>query len=241
MLGRLGFLSKTGFVGIAVMFAAIGAHTLNPRQLFHEMYPLEPVKQDAFHICGQSDPTFVRAVGADREGCYNKMPHVMAVAMGRVKPTGTPTMQAMIDPAREVELLMLLAATPPRQPITVPRSFSNTAWLRALTPPCDDKHSMSPLAAAMPSAAASAGDGSTPALAGVTRHEPLPLASAIPAASDPTRGRMPVIPLSLDNPATAGTAGGDHAAGFNPLPAPDIGDRAAPAIVPLAPMTSCGA
>jgi len=241
MLGRLGFLGKTGFVGVAVIFAAIGAHTLNPRELFHEMYPLEPVKQDAFHICGQSDPTFVRAVGADREGCYNKMPHVMAVAMGRIKPTGTLTMQAMIDPSHEAELLMLLAATPPRQLITVPRSFSNTAWLRALTPPCDDKHPMSPLAAAMPSAAPSAGDGSIPALAGVASDKPLPLLPpAILAASDPARGRMPVIPLMADDPATAGTAGGDHIAGFNPLAAPDIGDHAAPAIAPLAPTTSCG-
>src|SRR5579859_1806888 len=124
MLGRPRFLGRIGFVTVALVSVAIGVHTLNPRRLINEMYPLEPVKRDAFHICDEADPTFVRAVGAEREACYNKMPHVMAVAMGRVKPGGALTLQALIDPSREAELLMTLAAIPPRQPIVEPRSFS---------------------------------------------------------------------------------------------------------------------
>ena len=103
---------------------------------------LEPVKRDAFHICDEADPTFVRAVKVDREACYNSMPHIMAVAMGRVRPGGALTMQALTDPSREAELLMTLAAMPPRQPVTVPRSFSDIGWLRALSPPCDDKRAL---------------------------------------------------------------------------------------------------
>ena len=132
-------------VAVALISAGIGAYTLKPRQLVSEMYPIEPVKRDAFHICDDTDPTFVRAMGAEREACYNKMPHAMAVAMGRIKPGGALSIQAMTDPSREAELLMVLAATPPRQPITAPRSFSNTAWVRTLSPPCEGK--ATPLAA----------------------------------------------------------------------------------------------
>src|SRR5215472_12544585 len=148
MVGRIAFTltrrhRKAGFVVIAMIFAAIGARSFSPRELFHEMYPLEPVRQDAFRICDEADPTFVRAVGSEREACYNKMPHIMAVAMGRIKPGGALSMQALTDPSREAELLMTLAAMPLRQPVTSPRSFSNTAWVRALTSPCDDKRPVS--------------------------------------------------------------------------------------------------
>src|SRR5215472_4862054 len=138
-------LRRIALVAVVLISAGIGAHTLNPRQLYSEMYPIEPVKRDAFHICDDTDPTFVRAVGTEREACYQKMPHAMAVAMGRVKPGGALSLQALTDPSREAELLMMLAATPPRQPITAPRSFSNTAWVRALSPPCEVK--ATPLAA----------------------------------------------------------------------------------------------
>src|ERR1700733_1036845 len=122
------FSRRAWFLTAAVVFALIGAHSLNPRELYREMYPLEPVKRDAFNICDQADPTFVRAVGADREACYGSMPHVMQVAMGRVLPGGVLSIEALTDPSREAELLMTLAAMPPRQPITAPRLFSNTVW-----------------------------------------------------------------------------------------------------------------
>src|SRR3984957_7663768 len=117
------FSRRAWFLTAAVVFAVIGAHSLNPRELSREMYPPEPSKRDAFQICDDADPTFVRAVGADREACYNSMPHIMAVAMGRVRAGGALTMQALTDPSREAELLMTLAAMPPSQPITTRRSF----------------------------------------------------------------------------------------------------------------------
>jgi hypothetical protein len=120
-------LLRIGFVALALLPVAIGARSLDVRELYNEMYPLEPVKREAFKICDEADPTFVRAVKFDREACYNSMPHIMAVAMGRVRPTDALTIQALIDPSREAELLMMLAAMPPRQPITELRSFDNTA------------------------------------------------------------------------------------------------------------------
>jgi hypothetical protein len=239
MLGRI------SFVVIALVSVAIGAHSLNPRELYHEMYPLEPVKRDAFHICDEADPTFVRAVGVDREACYNSMPHVMALAMGRVRPGGALSMQALTDSSREAELLMMLAAMPPRQPNTVPRSFSNTAWVRALSPSCDEKPASPAVAYSESEGLPSPpGTGRAAALDSVIRGNlllPLPRAAEAGIAR---RDSLPVISLTGDDtglasaPAPAADSGA--IAAFNPLPAPDVGDDAPPAIAPLAPASSCG-
>jgi hypothetical protein len=230
-------------VAVALISAGIGAHTFNPRQLYGEMYPIEPVKRDAFHICDEADPTFVRAVGAEREACYSKMPHAMAVAMGRVTPGGALSIQAMTDPSREAELLMMLAATPPRQPITAPRSFSNTAWVRALSPPCEDKHTPAVVYSVPGTLPPAPGVGRAAALDAAIRNNLPPLPR--PAQrSEPQRSQLPVIALAPGRPAAgsaAGQTGGGTAASSAPLPAPDVGDEAAPAIVPLAPAANtCG-
>lgn len=242
MLVRPRSLGRAGFIAVALIFAAIGAHTLNPRQLYSEMYPSEPVKRDAFHICDETDPTFVRAVGSEREACYDKMPHIMAVAMGRIKPGGALSLQAMTDPSREAELLMTLAAIPPRQPITTPRSFANTAWVRALSPSCEEKRPTAPANSyAVPGPLPpQPGTGRAAALDGALRNNLPPLPRAI-QTGEPPRSRLPVIPLVPDKPATPDPGGGKAAlAGADPLPAPDIGDAAVPAIVPLAPENACG-
>ena len=225
-------LRRIALVAVALISAGIGAQTLNPRQLFSEMYPIEPVKRDAFHICDDTDPTFVRAVGAEREACYQKMPHAMAVAMGRIKPGGALSLQALTDPSREAELLMMLAATPPRQPITAPRSFSNTAWVRALSPPCDGKPTPAVAYTAPGTLPPAPGNGRAAALDDAIRNNLPPLPRPAPA-SDPKHSQLPVIALASGRPA-AGSASGDAAASSAPLPAPDVGDDAAPAIVPLA-------
>ena len=239
MLLRPRLFGKTGVAAVALIFAAIGAHTLKPRELFHEMYPLEPVKQDAFRICDDSDPTFVRAVGTEREACYNKMPHVMAVAMGRIKPGGALSTQALIDPSREAELLMTLAVMPPQQPITAPRSFSNTAWVRALSPPCAEKRALP--ANAVPGALPpSPGTGRAVARDNVIGKN-LPLPRGIQPTA-PQHSPLPVITLVPDGAETASAGDiGDHVnPAFGPLPAPDVGDDATPAIMPLAPTNGCG-
>jgi hypothetical protein len=221
-------------VAVALISAGIGAYTLKPRELFSQMYPIEPVKRDAFHICDDTDPTFIRAMGGEREACYNKMPHAMAVAMGRIKPGGALSIQAMTDPSREAELLMMLAATPPRQPITAPRSFSNTAWVRALSPPCEVK-AASPVATAatLPPAP---GAGRAAALDSAIRDNLPPLPRPVPT-SDPQRSQLPLIALAPNHPApgsASGGAGSATVAGAVPLPAPDIDEDAAPVIVPIA-------
>ena len=244
MLGRIDWrrsrrARRLAIVATALVFAAIGAHSISPRELYHQMYPLEPVKQDAFRICDDSDPTFVRAVGKEREACYNKMPHVMAVAMGRVKPGGALSMEALTDPSREAELLLTLASMPPQQPITVPRSFSNTAWVRALTPTCDAKPGAAAIAYAAPGALPPPpGSGRAAALDSAIRGNLPPLPRPVPLGTA-QRAAVPVITLAPAVGPPAATA--DRTAAFTPAPAPDIGDVAPPAIVPLAPANAtCG-
>ncbi len=222
----------------AVVFAAIGAYSIHPRELYHQMYPLEPVKQNAFQICDASDPTFIRAVGADREACYNKMPHVMAVAMGRVKPESALSMNALIDPAREAQLILALASLPPQQPITEPRLFSNTAWVRALTPPCDGQPVAPAIAYSAPMSLPPSPDGGRAVALDSTIRGNLPALPhraepAVAAQSDP----LPIIALKPGQPIASQAV--DKTAAFAPLSAPDIGDKAPPAIVPLAPAASC--
>jgi hypothetical protein len=232
-------LRRIALVAVALISVGIGAHTLNPRQLYSEMYPVEPVKRDAFHICDETDPTFVRAVGGEREACYLKMPHAMAVAMGRVKPGGALSLQALTDPSREAELLMMLAATPPRQPITAPRSFSNTAWVRALSPPCEAKPTPAVAYTVPGTLPPASDDGRAAALDSAIRNNLLPLPRPAPTA-DPKRSQLRVIALAPGRPA-AGSASGDATASSAPLPAPDVGDDAAPAVIPLATAgNSCG-
>src|SRR5579862_4172921 len=198
MLGRIalsrGRARGLSLVATALIFAAIGAHSLNPRALYREMYPLEPVKQNAFQICDASDPTFIRAIGSEREACYEKMPHVMAVAMGRVKPDGALSMEAMIDPSREAKLLLALAAMPPQQPITSPRLFSNTAWVRALIPTCDAKPNLPAIAYTTPNVLPPApGTGRAAALDRVRGNLPLLPQPAQPEST--LRNPLPAIPL----------------------------------------------
>jgi hypothetical protein len=204
---RTGWLAA--LTATALIFAAFGAHSLDPRKLYHEMYPLEPVKQDAFHICDASDPTFVRAIGAEREDCYNKMPHAMAVAMGRAKvqTVSSDALTALFD---KTALLMLLATTPPQQPITVPRSFADTAWVHALTPPCETKPTL-PLPASVTSSGLK------------------------PSSTDGPRSALRLVLLSPGAVVPDGKA-----AKPDPLSAPDIGDKASPAIAPLSSVVTCG-
>jgi hypothetical protein len=129
---------------------------------------------------------------------------------------------------------------PPRQPITTRRSFANTEWARALSPPCDDK-SPTPTVSYTARAVSPPGTrrGAAPRDAVLDNLPPLS-GSAPPGLA--RRESLPVIPLVDDKLMSVPDRGGDKqaATAFAPLPAPDVGDAAQPAIVPLAPASACG-
>jgi len=220
-------IGRAGFVAIAVLSASVGAHSLNPRELYNEMYPVETLKRDAFHICHDADPTFVRAVKVDREACYDSMPNAIEVALGRIKPGGALTMAALLDASHQHELLQILASEP-RQPITAPQTFANTHWVQALTPACGDADSRPPAAlAALGATGLPPPPGS--GRAAVLNTAALPGVPVLPHASPPA-------PLSL----TANEPKSAPAQLFDPISSPDIGDKGPPAIVPVMPGKACG-
>ncbi|HTZ37525.1 MAG TPA: hypothetical protein VMB84_15950 [Stellaceae bacterium] len=240
-------LRKTAVVAIALASAVVGAHSLNPRELYNEMYPVETLKRDAFHICDEADPTFVRAVRADRDACYQSMPHAIAVALGLKRPGGALSMAALLDPSHQAEFLMTLAGIPPRQPVTAPRSFANTAWVRALSPTCEERRPLPAVAYAAPSALPPpAGKGRAAALDSVILGNlpPMPRPAQARIGARQAAAAVPVLPLTAVAPPAVvpPEPAGDRSivASFDPLPAPDIGDLSTPAIVPLAPTSSCG-
>jgi hypothetical protein len=214
-------IGRTGFIAIAVVSAVIGAHSLNPRELYNEMYPVETLKRDTFRICHAADPTFIRAVKVDREACYDSMPNAIEVALGRIRPKGALPIASLLDPSRQAELLIQLAAMPPRQPVTMPRSFDNTA--------------VSPCAPPAPTAAAEPGASGLPPSPGARR--PAPLGTTV-------LGNLPPIPRPAQNalawqalpPGVVGTGAGTA---FDPVSTPDVGDKGPPAIVPLVPSSGC--
>jgi hypothetical protein len=220
-------IGRAGFIAVAVVSVVIGAHSLNPRELYNEMYPVETLKRDTFRICHAADPTFIRAVKVDREACYDSMPNAIEVALGRARAGGAVTVASLLDPSRQAELLIQLAAMPPRQPITMPRSFANAASVNALSP-CAKDGRPAPVAAApgTPGLAPSPGLGRAATL-------DTTVLSNLPPIPHPAQSPVAWQALS---PGIAGTANGTA---FDPVSTPDVGDKGPPAIVPLAPGTAC--
>jgi hypothetical protein len=213
-------IGRKSFVAIALVSGLIGAHSLNPRELYNEMYPVETLKRDAFGICHAANPSFIRAFKDDRETCYDSMPNAIEVALGRVHP-GAQINASLLDPSRQAELLIQLAAMPPRQPVVVPPSLGNGLV------PCA-KNAPAPTAAA-PSLPPPAGHPATTDKTILGNLPPLPQSGQKPAAA---RAQAPQ-PLA---PGVAGTANG---LGFDPVSTSDVGDKGPPAIVPLTPATAC--
>jgi hypothetical protein len=225
MLRGSRIIRRPGFIAIIAVFAVLGAHSLNPRELYNEMYPVETLKRDTFRICHEANPSFIRAVKNDREACFDSMPNAIEVALGRIPPAGEVTVASLLDPAHQAELLIQLAAIPPRQPVTVPRSFSNTALLQPLAP-CAKGNAAAPGVPGLPPAPGSgrAASLNTTVLGNLP---PLPSNSAVAWQAQPG---LPLAP---------GVAGTDNGTAFDPVSTPDVGDKGPPAIVPLAPGTGC--
>jgi hypothetical protein len=217
-------IGRAGFVAIAVISAGVGAHTINPRELYNEMYPVETLKRDTFNICHDADPTFVRAVKVDREACFDSMPNAIELALGRIREKGALTMAALLDPAHQHELLQVVS-TPPRQPVTAPQTFDNTQWARALSPSCggNEVHSPAEIALAEPGLPLPAGSGRADSL-------------ITPAPGNPPMLWHPATALGPEKQ----TGDLSPAPAFGPLSSPDVGDKGPPAIAPVLPSGNCG-
>lgn len=80
-------LVKASIAATVILVATVTAHTVNFRELYNEMYPVNGLKRDVLGLCHQATPTFVRAVRSDREDCYDSMPDSVETAIGWVRTT----------------------------------------------------------------------------------------------------------------------------------------------------------
>jgi len=91
-------LVKASILATAIMVVGATLTSVDFRELYNEMYPVNGLKRDVLGVCHQAKPTFVRAIKADRENCYDSMPDSVEMAIGWVRTssvlaelTNTPT------------------------------------------------------------------------------------------------------------------------------------------------------
>jgi hypothetical protein len=66
--------------GLLAVGLTVGA--LNLPAIYNGMYPADGLKRGVLGLCHETDLSFVRAAQGDREACYERMPHAIAVAIG---------------------------------------------------------------------------------------------------------------------------------------------------------------
>src|SRR4051794_15646697 len=78
-------LVKASIAATLVIGAVVAATSVDFRDLYNEMYPVNGLKRGVLGVCNQAKPTFVRAIEADRVDCYDSMPDPIEVAIGWVR------------------------------------------------------------------------------------------------------------------------------------------------------------
>lgn len=78
-------LVKASIAATFLIGAALVYHTVDFRELYDEMYPVNGLRRDVLGLCHDAKPTFVRAIKSDREGCYDSMPDSIERAIGWIR------------------------------------------------------------------------------------------------------------------------------------------------------------
>lgn len=200
-------LVKASIAATLVIGAVMSASSLDFRELYNEMYPVNGLKRDVLTVCHQAKPTFIRAIEADRVNCYDSMPDPVELAIGWVRtssrlaalrktPTAVETAERMLD-----QVLMQHRAG-----LASPVAF--TGYLSggaAAARPCpNDVKEITPVAASNNGSLA----GSDEELAGrIARGDRTPLARLGLMPRDPRPGKkpqeLPPIPLAGNGPPAA--------------------------------------
>jgi hypothetical protein len=223
----------------AALIAATAICIVDWRDVYNEMYPVNALKRDAFGICHESDPTFIRARQIDREGCFDRMPNSIALAIGWVN-TGRRT-DHFIDhpggfPSAEA-LLAGLRALPTRR--SGARQYAGEAQ-----PDCVEAPRVVVPGAAWPSGAPPAPQDR---LAGRARPADDPALVALglaPAARRPAGAApSPTAAAAAARPslARAAAAASETAAMpvFEAMPSVDLGDSQPMPMMPLPAARGC--
>jgi hypothetical protein len=246
-------LAKISLAAAIVACSAVLA-SVDLRELYDEMYPVSMLKRDAFGICRQADPAFVRARQSDRDECYDSMPHDFALAIGWVGPR-SPLANQSIYPGGYPPAEMLLAgfARLPEIGAAGPRQFPGVGHLPAVdASACDEAPRSFAHPAGLPQPVAASHAGFAP----LPRREPPPgydrtqdtaLAAFGLAPRGAHRGTEKPLPLPPLTWSAAGAFGDSSEAGgaqsstslLDAMPSADLGDplsfpMASPAAFPAA-------
>src|SRR5712691_5856664 len=100
-------LVKASILATVLICAVVSLSRVDFRELYNEMYPVNGLRRDVLNLCHQTEPTFVRAIEADRVGCYDGMPDPVERAIGWVR---TSTRLAAMRHPSPVELAERLLA-----------------------------------------------------------------------------------------------------------------------------------
>lgn len=128
-------LVKLGIAAAALTYATVSLASVDYRQLYNEMYPVNGLKRGVLGLCQAAKPTFVRAIEQDRVDCYDSMPNSIERAIGWVKtsarlaamrtPSGVELAEKLLQEAELRQRGMLFAS------IVMPASAGSAACDRA--------------------------------------------------------------------------------------------------------------
>ncbi|MGE5271431.1 MAG: hypothetical protein ACM3JG_17355 [Thiohalocapsa sp.] len=230
-------LAKASLTAGAVLSAAVAFASIDFRQLYNEMYPVNGLRRDVLNLCHEAKPTFVRAIEADRVGCYDSMPDPVELAIGWVRTSSRLASMHQPTPVEVAERLLIAAIGERR--------------LERLTPAQFTGYAMATGGAAYPAPACEEGAGEMrPAAPAAELALKLPgerlalrLAHGEDAASYGLgRGIRPVAPAAAELPVLSLGGAGDSVApqeiGDRALvraPAADAGGDPAPLLLPPLP------
>lgn len=235
-------LVKASIAAGAVIGAAVLLSSVDFRELYNEMYPVNGIRRDVLGLCHEAKPTFVRALRASRDNCYDSMPDPVELAIGWVRTSARLAAMRTPTAVELAERLLVEAAAQRRVGMPGPQQFTGYARMPAAAlRPCDDPaKGLAPLAAAAGLAPAPPKDRLVRRLAGgedaaLAELELTPRGAARPVARPP---ELPV--LSLGGAGDAGALDDAPApALFLPMPAADLGDGAALRLAPRAAAPGC--
>lgn len=104
-------LVKASILATVAVCAVVSLSQIDYRQLYNEMYPVNGLRRDVLNLCHEAQPTFVRAVEADRIGCYDGMPDPVERAIGWVRTSSRLAAMHAPTPVEKAEKLLISAVT----------------------------------------------------------------------------------------------------------------------------------
>ena len=137
-------LVKASIFATLLIVGVASLSRVDYRQLYDEMYPVNGLRRDVLSLCHQAQPTFVRAVEADRVGCYDGMPDPVERAIGWVRTSSRLAAMRHPSPVETAERLLVAAAAERRINRLVEPRFTGYAAMPAAARPCEDAPSALP-------------------------------------------------------------------------------------------------